>query len=227
MVFRVKVFKTRMCIILLSGWSMSGKDTVGQFLIDHYGFQRLAVADIMKDVVHQSYSIPYELLHTQEGKDTSVTIRTTDGNKTCTVRDLIIDYAMSKRKENPDHWINLLIDSVRDDINTFSRYVVTDFRFPNECARIMEEFPDQQVRTVRVNRLNEPRILSSKSENVLDSFDFDYVIDNTRDLLHLKNEIVKMINYFDLSLEAASDFAASLLPPEDLADDSKIGVSTV
>ena len=40
-----------MVVLLLSGWSTSGKDTVAALLQTYYGFQRYAFADILKEIV--------------------------------------------------------------------------------------------------------------------------------------------------------------------------------
>lgn len=41
--------------IALTGHARSGKDTVGQYLVDQYGFKRFAFADEMKRLLHELY----------------------------------------------------------------------------------------------------------------------------------------------------------------------------
>ena len=47
-----------MKIVALSGWKGSGKDTLANYLVDRYGFKRLAFADPLKDMVSEEYGIP-------------------------------------------------------------------------------------------------------------------------------------------------------------------------
>lgn len=48
-----------MKVIAVSGWKRSGKDTVAQMLVKA-GFQRMAFADVLKDMVAIEYGIPRE-----------------------------------------------------------------------------------------------------------------------------------------------------------------------
>ena len=52
-----------MTILLLSGWSTSGKDMVASLLKEQYGFQRYAFADILKEIVAGEYLFPVEWAH--------------------------------------------------------------------------------------------------------------------------------------------------------------------
>ena len=44
-------------VIALSGWKGSGKDFAAEYLRDTYGFQRLALADILKGMVTDMFGI--------------------------------------------------------------------------------------------------------------------------------------------------------------------------
>jgi hypothetical protein len=48
-----------MKIIAISGWKRSGKDTAANLLISN-GYERVAFADVLKDMVAQEYNIPRE-----------------------------------------------------------------------------------------------------------------------------------------------------------------------
>lgn len=47
-----------MKIIMVSGWKRSGKDTAAQYLVEKYGFKRVAFADLLKDMVSKEYEVP-------------------------------------------------------------------------------------------------------------------------------------------------------------------------
>ena len=57
-----------MSIILLRGFSHSGKDFIGQILCNDYGYKRFAFADSLKKMVQLEFKCSSEQLHTQEGK---------------------------------------------------------------------------------------------------------------------------------------------------------------
>ncbi len=47
-----------MTVILLSGWSTAGKDTVGSILIRNLNATRMAFADVLKEMVAKEYGFP-------------------------------------------------------------------------------------------------------------------------------------------------------------------------
>lgn len=46
-----------MNIVALSGWKGSGKDLVAEYLVEKYGFTRIAFADPLKDTVSQQFNL--------------------------------------------------------------------------------------------------------------------------------------------------------------------------
>lgn len=79
-----------MIIILIRGFSNSGKDFVGDILCKQYGYKQFSFANSLKKIVAEKYNIPLELLYTQEGK---LMICHNDINKR-THRQLLIDEAL-------------------------------------------------------------------------------------------------------------------------------------
>ena len=57
-----------MIIILLRGFSHSGKDFVGNILSTQYGYKQFSFADSLKKIVAEKYNIELNLLYSQEGK---------------------------------------------------------------------------------------------------------------------------------------------------------------
>ena len=55
-------------VFLLSGWSTAGKDSVGAILQSEYGVQRLAFADVLKEMIAEEFQFPVEWAHNEEGK---------------------------------------------------------------------------------------------------------------------------------------------------------------
>lgn len=58
-----------MKIIAISGWKRSGKDTAAEYLIDVYGYKKLAFADALRSMVSEEYGIPLEQLEQQQYKE--------------------------------------------------------------------------------------------------------------------------------------------------------------
>lgn len=55
-------------VVAISGWAKSGKDTSADYLVSN-GYQRVAFADILKEMVAEQYNIPLEYCHKQELKE--------------------------------------------------------------------------------------------------------------------------------------------------------------
>lgn len=177
-------------ILLLSGYMKSGKDTVGDYLVKNYNFQRFAFADCLKNQVAEIYNIDRSLLDTQKGKES----RTIVNNQEISIRQLLINHGKEKRNLDINYWVNIVSkDILKSDYN---KIVITDWRFPNEYYKICENFQNTgKVLTLRINRLRYP-LLNDESETSLDNFEFNAVISNTTsDLETLYNEIENTFEY--------------------------------
>lgn len=56
-------------LVMVSGWKNSGKDTCAEFLIEKYGFKRVAFADPLKDQVAEQFDIPRQWLDDRKLKE--------------------------------------------------------------------------------------------------------------------------------------------------------------
>jgi hypothetical protein len=79
-------------IVMLLGVAGSGKDTVGEVCVKN-GFVRIGFADIPKIELAKTLNIPVQYLIEQ-------------GPMKEKYRGNLIEYAESKRKENPFYWID-------------------------------------------------------------------------------------------------------------------------
>ena len=82
-----------MKIILLTGWSEAGKDTVADILVKQHEFKKYAFADPLKDLCATLYGFPREMANTTEGKKTKWQV----GYKTKTIRELLLETALQDR----------------------------------------------------------------------------------------------------------------------------------
>lgn len=173
-------------LIGLSGYAQSGKDTLADFMTEHLGYERIAFADKLREVVRaidpivgfvcpvvDGHEVPvprplrvsdlwdeigYEAMKAEypEFREIIQRVGTEAGRK-------IIDY---------DLWVNLTMEVIRAHPNV--PYVVTDVRFPNEADAIRSEGGV----ILRISRPGRGPVNGHASETALDDYDFDAVIKN-------------------------------------------------
>ena len=163
-------------IIVFSGKQFSGKDTVAKILLEKFKtFKRIGIADAIK------------LKYSQK---TGLSIEEIEKNKPIYRQDLI-DLGNWGRAQNPDYWLNSIIDY---DGNV----VVTDIRMKHE----LDVFRSHGAFAVRVEASEEARSKRGKlvsnnddTETQLDSIkDWDYVIENNGGYDELKANTEDLIN---------------------------------
>ena len=139
-----------MSIILLRGFSHSGKDFIGQILSDNYNYKRFAFADSLKKMVQLEFKCSWDKLHTQEGK---IQICETDTLKR-TYRQILIDEAL--RLRNIDSGIFAKYCSTEINGQNYEespeRIVITDWRYPNEITILENSFPGYKIIPVHIQR---------------------------------------------------------------------------
>lgn len=107
------------------------------------------------------------------------------------------------RVNNPNIWVNCVIEIVKGLKTEFDYILIPDTRFPNEIQEWMgKEF---DYISVRVNRLNEDKTpfdnglsqeqKSHPSETALDGYVFDYVVNNIKleDIVRAANDIYEEV----------------------------------
>lgn len=111
-------------VIMLGHQAGVGKDTLGEHLIQSEGFQRLAFADKLKNVVADLYGFTNEQMYTDQGKNT------VDERYNLTPRVVLQDFGQEQRGRFEDIWADYVFRQVANSSHT--KFVITDFRFPNE-----------------------------------------------------------------------------------------------
>jgi hypothetical protein len=159
-------------VFLLSGWSTAGKDSVGAILQSEYGVQRLAFADVLKEMVAEEFQFPVEWAHSEEGK-----LKRPLMASGRTVRDLLISRGQGIRVErnDPGFFARLVAEKIKQST---APIVITDWRLRIELRTLEEELqnPIHKVRIFR-NGLHESPIQHS-TEMELDEFRFEEYIQN-------------------------------------------------
>ncbi|CAB4122138.1 hypothetical protein UFOVP27_69 [uncultured Caudovirales phage] len=169
-------------LIGLSGYAQSGKDTVAKFLVDNHGFERIAFADKIKELLYEmNPTVGFE--YDGGGWDLRYVVDR-DGWDVAKldpeVRRLLQDLGVGARKVFGDnHWVVEALKFLDRDKN----YVITDVRFQNEADWIKSVYSGS---VWRVERTGVDAVNNHISEHDLDNWDFDAYIHNNSTLEDLE-----------------------------------------
>jgi len=146
-------------VFLLGHQAGVGKDTLGNHLIGKEGFIRFAFADKLKESVADLYGFTRQQMYTDEGKNIPDERYEKFGWSECvpgaeqfhearwikkgyyTPREILQDFGQEQRARFPDIWADYVFRQIEarleSDLSDLEdrepgRFVVTDFRFPNE-----------------------------------------------------------------------------------------------
>lgn len=167
-------------LVGISGYAQAGKDTAAQMMGDIAGFERLAFADVLKQVaqdcnphLHSGGTLALAVLHGgwEATKRRAPEARIFLQNLGVAVREHI----------DPDAWVT----AVMRQVHPGGRYVISDVRFDNEYRAIKE----RGGVVVRVTRPGTGPANAHVSECALDGHDFDAVLINDGDLDRLRDRV--------------------------------------
>lgn len=183
-------------LVGLSGYAQSGKDTAARVLIEHFGFQRVAFADALRDVLYalnplipvdDSMSAPVIRLQNRVDKYGWDVAKTAYPE----VRALLQRLGTEAGREilGTNIWVDTAmrhVDGLAPGVVKYGgRYVFTDVRFPNEYAAIK----DRGGEVWRIEREGHTAVNAHPSETALDGYGFDRVIFNNAGLLEFDRKI--------------------------------------
>ena len=177
-------------VFLLSGWSTSGKDTVGQILQSKFGFQRFAFADILKELLATEFYFPVDWAHSESGK-----LKIPNSSNGKTVRQLLIQRGQEIRSEkgDPGFFARFVASKIKMSKKPI---VITDWRLNIELETLRSEIQNP-IFTVRIHRtgLLQSPIQNSFTETELDTFNFDIYVENSgTSPEELYEEIIKKLS---------------------------------
>ena len=134
------------------------------------------------------------------------------------IRPQYIEFA-EKQKEifSDDVWVNALFADYKCEEDKskrkyehianyrniiYSNWIITDVRFPNEAQAIKQKggivirvnrgYALERLGNSKLPKLKHNSVTQHLSETSLDNYDFDYVIDNNKDIEHLIKEVKKL-----------------------------------
>lgn len=190
-------------LIGVCGRKRHGKDSVGKILRDSHGFQLTAFADAVKRVAMDVYGLSWEQCYGDGPEKEDIDSRWGLSPRVIMQR---IGTEVG-RSIHTDTWVKHTLDNIlrassgagfveRDDLNqrfnrvppsvSFSKWVVTDVRFPNE-AQAIRDAGGIILKVVRpalgVSTDEHP------SETSVDLIDPDYLIENSGTLEDLSRSV--------------------------------------
>ena len=189
-------------IIAICGLQGSGKDTVGSYLINKYGFTKLSFAGVLKDIVAILFGWNRELLEgsTKESREWREQIDPW-WSKKLGIAKLTPRYVLQyfgtdlfRNHFHPDIWVI----SVERQLSKYSNCVITDCRFPNE----IEMLQSYGAKTIKITRGILPEWYQLYESGEIDKPDsihpseylwiktnFDYQIENNSTINDFENYI--------------------------------------
>jgi deoxynucleotide monophosphate kinase-like protein len=179
-------------LIGLAGKKNAGKDTAADYLVESYGFSKLAFGDMLKDSLCASLSITRnQFEELKNNPDARVVV--TKGKdvygidhviRDLSVREFIQLYATEAHRDIfwRAFWVDMLLPSevgvnlpVKRGFDTDGKYVICDCRFNNE-ANAVKELDGIVIRISR--NLVDMKIDPHSSEVGIDPHYIDFVVEN-------------------------------------------------
>jgi len=179
-----------MKIILLSGWSGSGKDTVADYLVARHNYKKFAFANPLKNLAAELYKFPRELADSQEGKQQLWPV----GYSKKTIRQILIDLALFDKSRFGDDIYAIETMGHISKESPDSNIVISDTRYLNEI-RVILEFAIKEKHKFEVWRISfrdrDESPVDDISEHILDTYRADVYISNPGDSLENLYSIVE------------------------------------
>jgi hypothetical protein len=176
-------------ILGLSGYAQTGKDTVAQHLVDHYGFTRIAFADPIREALYAldpmvgDYpALPGVRLSWIVDKSGWESVK----QESSEVRRMLqrLGTEVAREQWSKDFWVDLAMKKAAKCDNV----IFTDVRFPNEYDAIM----NNGGKVWRVMKPGITAVNAHSSETSLDEYPFDHTIVNMGSL----DDLYAAVDYF-------------------------------
>lgn len=182
-------------IYLLGHKARSGKDTLAHEMIVREGYYRFAFADKLKSLSKDLFNLTDEQVYGSLKESPDERYKLEDGSY---LTPRIIVQKMGT-EVGRNIYKNIWAEYVAYKISKFpsSKFVITDFRFPNEYDAIKQICGSTAtVVTIRIDRPNRTAVNEHVSETALNDFKFDYVINNDKSVDDLFNNWKEIDNSF-------------------------------
>lgn len=155
-------------IVGLMGYARSGKDTVADFLVERYGFKRVAFADALKAMALE-INPTIDCVTVNDTLRDHVEVLGWEGAKrTHGVRVFLQDLGMACRNTfGAECWVNIVEKQIYAGLMG-EHVVITDVRFPNEAEMIKAYAATGNAELWRVHRPGNKPVNGHQSETAVD-----------------------------------------------------------
>ena len=155
-----------MIIMLCSELPQQGKDLVANYLVEEYGFTKLAFADKLKEICYQ---IGW------------------NGEKDEKGRQLLIDIAETSKKYNKTIWVKKVISKILKDKD--KNYVISDLRFKVEQQELTELFENIFTIGIKSDVYGDNKFINSVSQIEFEHLHKDFIIENNGKIKDIKKDV--------------------------------------
>lgn len=163
-------------IIGLAGKKQVGKDTVANYLVNKFGFKKVAFGDFVKAEIKEILKKFAGINYSEKNKEK--------------FRTLLQAWGDIRRLQNPNYWIEKLFFEIKD----FPKVVISDCRFIKEIEEVKKRggFVFKIVRNLSF-------FDSHPSENEVDLYqNYDAIIENNGTIKDLYKEVDQIVKKFNL-----------------------------
>lgn len=180
-------------IIGITGKKFNGKDTLGNYFVEKYGYKRLAFADALKNACGSIFGFTYDQLHGNKKEEIDQYWKVSPRTIFQYVGTDLFRNQISNVVPNigKDIWLKVIEKQILDElkINPLARFVVTDVRFANEC----EFIKNLGGTTIRIKRSMTENTDTHQSENEIDNLNVDLEILNNDTIESLFKNIDELL----------------------------------
>lgn len=182
-------------IIGITGRKFNGKDTVGNILIEKYGYTRIAFADPLKRACEAIFHFTNEQLYGSEKEKLDDFWKVTPRTVMQFVGTEMFREQIHKIIPNvgDNIWIKSIEKEIKNtlEINKNAKFVVTDVRFNNECE-VIKTWGGKVIRVTRPSINN--TLDMHESELNISSLDVDYDLLNDSTITNLENNLDNLLS---------------------------------
>ena len=169
-------------ILLISGKAQSSKDTSAQFMKSHLESkgERVLIchyADLLKYICKTFFD--WDGVKDDKGR---------------TILQHVGTDVIRMKNHAPNYWVDFIANLLWMFYDEWDYIIIPDTRFPNELERMIDNFGEERIVSLRINRPNFDSGLSQEqlnhpSECGLDDYEFDHYITNDGTLDELDNKL--------------------------------------
>ena len=176
-------------IVLLSGWSGSGKDVAASLMCEEMGYSRLAFADVVRQEVSEKTNIHTDYFSSPTYKDSPMPTPLAEFPGAVTYRDVLIQWAKKRRSVQDDIYSQKIISIIRSG-EVGKKIVISDWRYKCEEETILLAFPESIIIRIRIQRDSvEYRPHAGPSEHELDNHPMDTIVSNNGTISDLRSTL--------------------------------------